>query len=316
MKNIQHFAIVIFLGLLLSTSCNRSNSRQIPSSPEKLLLVQYNKQTSFTNPGEFAYMFDEIPKSTKEICNVIKKQLIHPMEAAEIPDIFPKDKLPEDGDFPNVTDMLRELVTRNNLGLTMDRLPEDRLLVACYHHGLLLASMLKYKGKSVRLRAGFARYFEKQMNIRFSHVVCEVWDGDKEQWIIIDPDRNLQNVSKDKFEFPAEVWINYMNEDLPKTRYLGSIGQGENVYIHSLLLDMAFVLGNERNYWHTPEFIFKKDFNINNLEEKQIKVLNQIAEYMIEPEANISRLQKLYNDNPFIHEHRRSINSYYELIDE
>ena len=124
-------------------------------------------------------------------------------------EVLPKDKLPEDGDFPIVSDMLRELVQRNNEGLIMDRLPKNRLLVACYHHGLLLASILRSQGKSVRLRAGFARYYEKQMNVRFSHIVCEIWNADKERWEIIDPDRNFQNVSDDKFEFPAEVFRFY-----------------------------------------------------------------------------------------------------------
>ena len=43
-----------------------------------------------------------------------------------MPEVFPEDKLFEDGDFPNVSDMLQELVKRNDKGLTMDRLPKDR----------------------------------------------------------------------------------------------------------------------------------------------------------------------------------------------
>ena len=148
--------------------------------------------------------------------------------------------------------------------------------------------------------------------MRFSHVVCEVWNPDKEKWDIIDPDRNMQNVSKDKFEFPSEVWRNYMNENLPKTKYIGSIGQGENVYIHSMLLDMAFVLCNERSYWHTPEFIYCNDFDVNNLDKKQIRVLNQIAELMNDPENNFAQLEKLYNKNSFIQSHTRKIEDYFE----
>lgn len=61
--------------------------------------------------------------------------------------------------------------------MTIDRLPEDRLFVAWCHHGLLLASILRHQGKSVRLRAGFARYYEEHVAVRFSHVVCEVWNN-------------------------------------------------------------------------------------------------------------------------------------------
>ncbi|MCK4343992.1 MAG: hypothetical protein KAX05_01805 [Bacteroidales bacterium] len=323
--NIFHGFLAITTGLVLLitlNSCsneggNSNSDKSIVqadsiSKPPENILNKHSVQTTFTDPGKFAYLYDDLPKSIKKNCDIIKRQLIYPMEAANMPKVFPKDKLPEDGDFPIVSDMLRELVQRNNEGLIMNRLPKNRLLVACYHHGLLLASILRSQGKSVRLRAGFARYYENQMNIRFSHVVCEVWNADKERWEIIDPDRNFQNVSYDKFEFPAEVWHNYINDNLPNVKYFGSIGQGDNVYIHSLLLDMAFILGNERNYWHTPDFIFKKDFDINNLKKEQIQVLNQIANLMNDPANNFKQLEKLYNENPFIQTHERTIDNYYE----
>ena len=208
--------------------------------------------------------------------------------------------------------MLAELLARDPEGLTLNREPEDRLLVACYHHGLLLASILRYQGIPVRLRAGFAKYYEQQLNVRFSHIICEVWNENEGQWDILDPDRNIQNMSRDKFEYPSEVWQNYINNDIPRTKYIGSLGQSKAVFIHSLLLDMAFVLGNERNYWHTPEFIFVKEFNIKNLEAEQINVLNQIAELMGDPGKNISQLEELYAENIFIQSHERDIHKYYE----
>ncbi len=115
------------------------------------------------------------------------------------------------------------------------------------------------------------------------------------------------------FEFPSEVWKNYINDNLPKTNYIGSVGQNENIYIHSLLLDMAFVQCDERSYWHTPEFIFIKDFDITNLSREQINVLNQISELMNNPENNLTQLEKLYNDNLFIQSHERTVDEYYEI---
>lgn len=312
--NIGLFTLIILQSCLSGNSNSEEKQYKSISSfkPAEEVLNKYKNQTAFTDPGEFTHMLDSIPESYKQICELVKKQLIHPMEAAEMPQLFAKNKLPEDGEYPTVAEMLRELDMRNHSGLTMDRLPEERLLVACYHHGLLLASILRYQGKSVRLRAGFARYYEEQLNVRFSHVICEVWNTDKEQWEIIDPDRNLVNVSKEKFEFPANAWNNYINDNLPKTKYIGSVGQSENVYIHSLLLDMAFVLCNERSYWHTPEFIFKKDFDINTISKEQISVLNQISELMDDPENNLTQLENLYNEYSFLQSKERDIDIYYE----
>jgi len=288
---------------------NQENTR-----PSDEILNKYGKQTYFTDPGDYKYLYKNLQGSEKEICNLIKKQLIHPMEASKMRDILPEGRAPEDGDFPIVSDMLKELIQRNQEGLTMDRKPEERLIVACYHHALLCASILRSQGKAVRLRGGFARYFEDEMKLRFGHVICEVWNPDKEQWELIDPDRNYIDLSRNKFEFPAETWQNFSNNNIRNVRYISSVGEGEPAILHALLLDNAFVLFNERNYWHTPSFLFTKDFNLSNLENEQLKVLNQIAELMIVPEANISKLQKLYDDNPFIHTHSRSIMNYYEKV--
>ncbi|MCD4772399.1 MAG: alpha/beta hydrolase [Bacteroidales bacterium] len=283
--------------------------------PSDEILNLYRKQSSFTDPGEYAYLYKDLPESMEEICDLIKKQLIHPMEAGKMRDILPEGRAPEDGDFPIVRDMLNELIQRNENGITMNRKPGDRLIVACYHHALLHASILRSQGKSVRLRGGFARYFEDEMKVRFGHVICEVWNPDKEQWVLIDPDRNYIDISSNKFESPAEAWHNFSNNNSGNVRYISSVGEGAQAIIHALLLDQAFILFNERNYWHTPSFLFTKDFNLNNLRNEQLKVLNQIAKLMIVPEANISKLQKLYDDNPFLHTHVRSIMDYYEMIE-
>jgi len=309
--------VVILLNSCSNTGENSNCSKSYKqvnniSDPPENILNRYKTQTSFTDPGKFEYLYKGMSKSIIKSCDIIKKQLIHPMEAQSMPKVFPKGKLAEDGDFPTVYDMLQELVRRNNEGLTMDRLPKERLLVACYHHSLLLASVLRFQGKSVRLRAVFARYYEEQMNVRFLHVICEVWNEEKEQWEIFDPDRNLRNISYNKIEFPAKTWCNFMKDNLPRINYVGSIGQGASLYIHSLLLDMAFIIGNERNYWHTPEFILKKDFNIEDLSKEQIQILNQIAELMNNPVSNFKQLEKLYRENPFVQTRQRTIDSYYE----
>ena len=321
LKQLPDFKTVISLLALLvlqscligsSTSEDKHNEAVTTLKPAEEVLARYKDQTTFTDPGDFTHLLLSVPDSYDQICDLIKKQLIHPMEAAELPEVFPEDKLPEDGQYPVVADMLKELERRNQAGLTMDRLPEERLLVACYHHALLFASILRHQGTAVRLRSGYARYYEEQINVRFSHIICEVWDTKSEQWVIIDPDRNMQNISNHMFELPCHVWKNYVNNDLPDSRYIGSMGQGENIYIHSLLMDMAFVLSNERNYWHTPEFIFGKDFDIKNLSSEQMNILNQIAELMIHPDENLAQLEEIYADHPFLQTHERDISVYYE----
>ena len=181
-----------------------------------------------------------------------------------------------------------------------------------YHHALLLASILRHQGITVRLRAGFARYYEKEAKVRFGHVVCEVLDSDNQEWILIDPDRNIIDVKRERFEAPSQAWQHFYNTDYRSIRYVSSTGEGFQALIHALLMDHSFVIVNERNYWHTPTFVYRKDFNLNDLKADQIQLIEKIAESMNEPDNKLSELQILYDNNPFIHSHERSLMNYYE----
>jgi len=321
-RNISSFSIftLILCSILISCSDRSGNTSEGKGrhivSIDSTILDGYVKQTAFTDPGEFAFLYENLPKSFNKVCDLIKIQLIHPMEAREMGDILPEGRGPEDGDFPNVSSMLRELVMRDSSGLTMARKPEDRLIVACYHHALFLASICRYQNIPVRLRGGFARYYEKEAEVRFGHVVCEVWNADEKCWVMIDPDRNIIDVTTSRFEFPSTAWQHFYGTEYRNIRHISSVGEGFQALIHILLLDQSFVLSNERNYWHTPEFVFNKNFNFNNLEEKQVQTINEIAQLMAEPEINITQLQQCYDKNSFLHARIRSVDAYYERIED
>ncbi len=282
--------------------------------PSGKVLDHYSRQTPFTDPGEFVYLYDDLPKSTGKICSLIKKQLIHPVEARQMKGVLPEGRNIEDGDFPTISDVLAELQNRDPNGLYKNRKPENRLVIACYHHGLLLASILRERGIPVRLRAGFARYYEDQAKVRFGHVICEIWDKDDQQWIWVDPDRNYSDVSTGQFELPAVAWQNFRNDELPDVTYTSSLTQGPQAILHILLLDHAFTLRNERNYWHTPEFLFTDDFSINDLDAERIEIIDRIARQLNQQAKELAELQKIYDENDFIHPQQRSMDTYYEKM--
>jgi len=321
-RSLAVFCILILVIPLIFNACSGRNGNSVAGEddkaahppPDSAVLAGYREQTTFTDPGKYAYLYNDLPESMDKVCDLIKMQLIHPMEAREMMDMLPEKRGPEDGDFPIVADMLQELTVRDSSGLTMERKPEDRLIVACYHHGLLLASILRHRNIPVRLRGGFARYYEKEAKVRFGHVICEVWDDAEQGWVLIDPDRNIIKVTNSRFEFPSEAWQNFYGTKHKSIRYVSSIGEGFQALIHALLLDQAFVLGDERNYWHTPEFIFTKSFNLDSLENEQIQIIDQIALLMNNPETNLSGLQQLYTENGFLYSCERSIDTYYEKI--
>ena len=62
--------------------------------------------------------------------------------------------------------MLKGLLQRKEKGLIMERKPEERLVVSCRFHSMLLASILKYQEVPARVRVGFANYLDKKNNKR------------------------------------------------------------------------------------------------------------------------------------------------------
>jgi hypothetical protein len=295
-------------------SFTTGNEVKYPNKPDSVLLSRCTNQSPFTDPGEYGFLYEELPESIEEICMLIKKQLIHPVEASEMKDVLPEGRFIEDGEFSSVRYMLQGLMQRDSSGLTLHRKAENRLVVACYHHGLLLASMLRSHGIPVRIRAGFSRYYEEKANVRFGHVICEIWDNTVSKWIWVDPDRQLVNMQSNQFELPAGAWINLRDHNLPGVRYTSSLTDGSQAILHILLLDLSFVLGDEHLYWHTPQFIFTDEFSLASLTDDQLNVIDKIAELMTEPGKNKSILREMYNQNEFLHPTERSLEVYYEKM--
>ena len=142
--------------------------------PSEYVLKKHCQFSQYTEPGEYAYLFNELPKSLDKLCVLVKNQLIHPFDVGKFADQIPKDRTSEDQIFPTVSEMLKELLKRDENGLIVSRKPEDRLVVACVHHCMLFASILRHHGIPVRIRAGFAKYIGDRNDVRVSHVVCEV----------------------------------------------------------------------------------------------------------------------------------------------
>lgn len=81
----------------------------------------------YTNPGEFETLYEGLPESLTELCELIKAQFIHPV--ADLPlyrNLLPPERRleGEDSEYPTVRCLLAGLVTRNPAGLVYERRPE------------------------------------------------------------------------------------------------------------------------------------------------------------------------------------------------
>ncbi|MFC2088535.1 transglutaminase domain-containing protein [Calditrichota bacterium] len=269
-------------------------------NPSNYILNNHRKFSSFTNPDKYAYLYNDLPTSLDKLCHLIKKQLVHPFDVEKFGTAIPNGRKFEDHDFPTVFLMLEELLKRNKNGLIENRKPDERLVVACVHHSMLLASILRYQGIPVRIRAGFAKYIGDNEDIKVSHVICEIWDQKINKWIMVDPDRKKVNFSRSEFEFSYETWYRIRNNKLGESKYISRYGNVVPATIHLLIHDLSYLIGEEKPYWIDPEFVTQTQEGISKISENDLEVLDNLAKYLEFPDIHLNDLKKIIIENEFL----------------
>jgi len=296
----QVFRLFILIIIILVTNCCQTDSAK-SNQTDSSILDFYRQYSSFTDPGDYEYLYENLPDSLTELCQLIKSQTIHPW--AELPmyrEQIPKERSNEELKYPTVKSILEGLLSYDSSGLIKERKPEDRLLISCRHNSILLASILKYRGIPARVRYGHATYLTPGFHT--SHVICEVWNEKDKRWMLVDPSLNMIDFSYDNFDFSNDVWLKMQKKEIDPNLF-GIPGKftGLGMITATLCLDLASILGTEYNYHqYSPilDYAFK---NNNQLPAEQIETLNRISELMKSINAdNISKLQEIYDNNPQI----------------
>jgi hypothetical protein len=271
------------------------------ATTDRSVLDHYLKYSSFTDPGEYEYLYEKLPDSLPELCSLVKSQVIHPY--TELPKYrgqIPRERWNESLKYPTVKSILEGLVSHDSRGLVRNRKPEDRLVLGCRHNAIFLASILKSRGIPARVRYGHATYLIP--NFHTSHTICEVWNENDKRWMLVDPSMDMVDFAREKFDLSNELWIKMKNGKIDPNlygiprRYAGLVS-----IVGKLCPDLASILGNEYTiYQYAPilDYAFKND---NQLTSEHIEVLNKISELMKSIDAeNLSKLQEIYNNTPQI----------------
>ncbi|MBN2275918.1 MAG: SUMF1/EgtB/PvdO family nonheme iron enzyme [Bacteroidales bacterium] len=296
-------AFIFMISILTITGCY---SQQSSESTENLqfngsVLDFYKQYSSFTDPGEYACLYKNLPDSLPELCSLIKSQFIHPY--AELPryqQIIPEERWDESSKYPTVKSILEGLLSYDSSGIVPNRKPEDRLVLGCRDYAVLLASILKYRGIPARIRAGHVPYIIP--NFHTSHTICEVWNENDKRWMLVDPGMNMVDFSRDKFDFSNEAWLQMQKKEIDTDLY-GVPGKytGSVSILGKVCSDLAFILGAEYTVYQYAPILDSAFKNDNPLTTQQIEMLNNISELMKTLNAaNLKKLQEIYNNTPEI----------------
>ncbi len=296
MKNIVTF---LMISILTVTGCFAQKNTNEQGNTSVLNI--YRQFSLTTDPGEYAYLYENLPDSLPELCSLIKSQFIHPY--AELPkysEQIPKERWNEMIRYLNVKSVLEGLVTYDSSGLTKERQTEDRLVLGCWHNSILLASILKSRGIPARVRYGHATYIAPGYHI--SHTISEVWNEDEMRWMLVDPSMDMVDFSRDKFDFSNDAWLQLQRKEIDPNLY-GIPGKysGMGSIAAKVCGDLASILGTEHTiFQYAPilDFIFEED---KQLTAEHIEILNRISELMQSIDAdNLAKLKKIYNNTPEI----------------
>lgn len=283
---------------------------------ENSKILDFYKQTSvYTDLGFYKDFAKQLTDDIDELCILQRMQIIHPV-VFDNPDIRKQEncfwgnmtKVPitrldyEDDLFPTAISMISELL-RKDKRYYKERKAEDKIHVTCRGEAILLASILKAKGYSARVRSGFAPYI-KYDGISYDHWITEYYDKNKERWILVDADEHcpdhemgfdLNDIPRDKFIFGAEAYLGmrngkYKTEEIYYASDPATLGL--KAALRGLFYDFHSLMNDEIIFLHLPRYIQEKNFELT---EKEYIELDNLATLLLNPNENFDKLLDLWN---------------------
>lgn len=294
MKSAVLSIMIFFLAI---TMCNSQQNSKLNKNVQfdGSVLEFYKQYSTYTDPGEYAHLYENLPDSLQELCRLIKSQIIHPAELSGYNELISNERFNEYIKYPTVKSILESLLSYDSSGLVSDRKPENRLVLICQQNAILLASILKYRGIPARVRYGFAPYLIPGFHT--THVICEVWNEKESRWMLVDPTTNMIDFRREEFDFSNDVWLKMQRKKIDSGLYgMAGVYTGLSMITTALCYDMASVLRSEYPIGqHSP--ILEYAFQNNQFTTGQVEILNRISELMKSLNAdNISELQKIYDN--------------------
>lgn len=188
----------------------------------KEVLDFYKKVSMYTNYGEYREYFKSLPNDLKELTFLINNQYIHRivlfrsyLHSSKLKDEYPwYNYRSHDDILLTVPSITAELFRLDSRGFTNQRENKDKVIITCRYASILLASILKSKGYSARVRSGFGKYFDKDKYI--DHWLVEYYSIEDKKWILVDADtltcsqfKNYNNIDVNRSYFftAAQAWL-------------------------------------------------------------------------------------------------------------
>jgi len=274
------------------------------------ILDFYVQQSQITDPGEYAYLFEDLPHSIQSLVKIVQGLVVSlPWEEAYSLDT-PRERHREIY-LRTIPEMLKRILELDPSSLVVKRLPEKRKVSLCRDFAVLLVSMLRHQSVPARVRVGFAGYYRAETPRYWDHRIAEYWNERLNHWVLVDAMTEepiierlrfkidpLNVDSNSQFLLAGDVWqrcragkVNHQEfGDSPDDLGMAPIR-------FALLQDFDYLNKNELvgfDAWH--ELISKPEKEVT---EQDKHLLDEIAEMTFHVDSQFKALRNLYKKTPY-----------------
>lgn len=276
--------------------------------------------STFDFPGGYLDELKSLPNEIASIGKLVRQNVIHRTTLASgntgtnqdlrFGDMekISKFRQPDDDYLVTAAAMLAELYRLDNRGFTEDRVVQNKIVVTCRFVGVLVNSILKSKKIPVRVRSGFAGYFDGCKGESWDHWVNEYWNG--ERWVLIDVDGSfsMENSKLDPYDLPVEnvfifghqAWIDLRQKQADPKKYQNAGGYyGLFPAAWALIYDFHSIMNRPITYLQTAKivpFALGGNWKEQKIDEIQTKKLDELAELMRNIDNNWDKLESFWQD--------------------
>lgn len=170
----------------------------------------YKEQSAITDPGDYLYLFGDLPSDIAGLCRVVQGLILHYHGGARFNYHIPESRLSEI-DTRSVEKMLARIHELDARPLTVERPPAKRLVGCCRDFATLFCAMARYLNIPVRVRVGFSTYFNSQFN--HDHEIVEYWKAAERRWLLVDPEMSAAHIAENKL-------LNFDVLDVPRHKFI------------------------------------------------------------------------------------------------
>ncbi len=278
----------------------------------------YTEHSPMTDPGKYAYLYDNLPDDLPGLYQVIHNVLIHHDTAKDI--YQPSSSQLREKYLRTMEQRLGRIAELGSSPLTTPRTAQEKQICYCRDYAVFMTSLLRHKGIPARVRAGFGAYidYSPMPPYRGDHWVTEFWDAASERWRLFDAETIGEDIDLivEKVKRPIREGIDFGDLRLEEDFYLApqswlACRAGEidvRVYRHNAhWLGWPMLRGN---LLHDFQSLNKLEMGLfdywdelhakpeSEMTARDKSILDAVAHVCLDPNRNLDEMQALFDEMP------------------